>query len=202
MAVVADAQGDRLLAPVLGEELAALPWGHEVAEAVGVAVDGLDLDDPGAAVGQLGGAERHDDELAELDDGEARRTVRRPGRPSWDVGDAVIARVAGGGWPARRRPTAPVDRDVAQQELDDGLAEDVVAIAGDHVGGAGDVDVLGVRAQPQELLGPFLGQDVGQAAAHEQRRQPRGSGRTPRAAGGAPRGRGVRARKAGSQCQW
>ena len=50
--------------------------------------------------------------------------------------------------PARRRPGR------GAQEVDHGIAEDVVAVAGDHVRGAGDVDVLGVRAQSEELLAP------------------------------------------------
>src|SRR3546814_14249212 len=40
---------------------------------------------------------------------------------------------------------------VALQEVEDGVVEDLVAIAGPHVARAGDVCVLGVRPPPQAL---------------------------------------------------
>ena len=57
-----------------------------------------------------------------------------------------------------------------REELDHGVTEYVVAIPGNHMSGAGNVDVFTVRAHAQKCLRAGLAQDVGQAAAHEQGR--------------------------------
>jgi len=48
---------------------------------------------------------------------------------------------------------------VAFEESEDGRVEGVVAVAGDHVVGAGDVGVLGVRDELQEIVDAFF-QDI------------------------------------------
>ncbi len=83
-----------------------------------------------------------------------------PGGPAW-CGERSCGGVTGG----------PPTGTVRERNSMTDSGEHVVAVAGDHVPGAGDVDVLARRAQLEELLGALLGEDVGQPAAHQQRGQ-------------------------------
>src|SRR5690348_12178210 len=58
----------------------------------------------------------------------------------------------------------------AVEEGQDGVVERVVAVAGDHVAGTGDVGELRVRHGLEQLAGALLGQQVAHAAADEQHR--------------------------------
>src|SRR3546814_12409257 len=70
------------------------------------------------------------------------------------------------GLPVRRM--RPLRRHHPAEKLDDRGAEDVVAVAGDHVGGVLHVDVLGVRALAQEALRAFFAQhEIGRASCRE-----------------------------------
>ena len=60
----------------------------------------------------------------------------------------------------RRLDGLAPDRHHAVQELDDGGAEYVIAVAGDHVAGTGDVDEFAVRAQLEEITRAFLAEQV------------------------------------------
>ena len=55
------------------------------------------------------------------------------------------------------------------EEADDGVVEEVVLVARDHVTGALDVDVLGVRHQSEQVLRALFAEQVAHPAAHEQR---------------------------------
>ena len=56
------------------------------------------------------------------------------------------------------------------EERDDRVVEQVVAVARDHVPGAGDVDEPRVRHELEQLPRAFLAQQVADVPAHEQRR--------------------------------
>src|SRR4051812_23066218 len=56
------------------------------------------------------------------------------------------------------------------QERHHRVVEQIVAITGDHVAGAGNIGESGVRHELQELLRTFLAQEITHAAPHEQHR--------------------------------
>ena len=66
---------------------------------------------------------------------------------------------------------------MASEEGEHGVVERVVAVAGDHVVGAGDVGVLGMRHELEEVVHPLLREHVRQAAADQQRRDLEAAGR-------------------------
>src|SRR6056297_1576550 len=55
-------------------------------------------------------------------------------------------------------------------ESQDGVVEHVVAVAGDHVSGTSDIDVLGVRHEVEESTCTLLRQQVALSPTHEQGR--------------------------------
>lgn len=58
---------------------------------------------------------------------------------------------------SHRSISTPLCRaDVAGQKIQDGVGEDVVAIAGDHVSGPADVGELDLREASEELVRPLL----------------------------------------------
>ena len=81
-----DVQLDRFLAPVQPHEVARLAV-HRPVVAAGEVADTrpLDLDDPGAQVGQLPGGERRRDRLLQSDDHDPRQRQRRAGRPGHEA---------------------------------------------------------------------------------------------------------------------
>ena len=54
------------------------------------------------------------------------------------------------------------------EEVQDRVCEDVVAVAGDHVTCAADIDELDLGEAGKELVGAFLADEVTHLAAHEQ----------------------------------
>ena len=63
------------------------------------------------------------------------------------------------------------------EKVDDGVVEEVVAIAGDHVSRARDIDHLCVRHELQQFLRALLAEEVADPAPHEQGRQREAEGR-------------------------
>jgi hypothetical protein len=53
------------------------------------------------------------------------------------------------------------------QEVDDGVGEHVVGIAGHHVARTSDVEVVGMRDEAAELGDPVLGEEVAVATPDE-----------------------------------
>src|SRR6476619_3426126 len=56
---------------------------------------------------------------------------------------------------------------MAGEKLHDCVGEAVVAIAGDHVAGATDVDEINVRETCNEFVGSLLGDEIAHLAAHK-----------------------------------
>ena len=56
---------------------------------------------------------------------------------------------------------------VPGQETQDGLGEDVVAIAGDHVSGTADIGELDLREAREEFVGAFLANQVAHLTANQ-----------------------------------
>ena len=73
---MAKIERQRMLAAVAGDEVARLAGRQRRQLAHGVALDGLHLDDVGAALGENLRAEGNGDELAELDDLDAGERAR------------------------------------------------------------------------------------------------------------------------------
>ena len=73
---MAEVEGQRVLAPVTGDEVPRLAGGQRRQLAHGVTLEGFHLDNVSAALGEDLRAERNRDELAELDDLDAGERTR------------------------------------------------------------------------------------------------------------------------------
>jgi len=73
---MAEVEGQRVLAPVAGDEVPRLAGGQRRQLAHGVTLEGLHLDNVSAALGEDLRAEGNRDELAELDDLDADKRTR------------------------------------------------------------------------------------------------------------------------------
>src|SRR5882757_2326260 len=68
--------------------------------------------------------------------------------------------------PAYARLMSPV-LGMPGQKFDDCPGEEVVAVTGDHMSGAADVDEVDVREAGDELVGPLLGDEIAHLAPHQ-----------------------------------
>src|ERR1700682_50783 len=64
------------------------------------------------------------------------------------------------------RAWSPVLR-MPGEKFDDCPGEEVVAVAGDHMSSAADVDEVNVREAGDELVGPLLGDEIAHLAPHK-----------------------------------
>src|ERR1700682_498915 len=71
--------------------------------------------------------------------------------------------------PAYARMRSPV-LGMPGEKFDDCPGEEVVAVTGDHVSGAADVDEVNVREAGDELVGPLLGDEIAHLATHQKHR--------------------------------